>query len=279
MGLTEEELSKIILFKIPDTKDNPIAIETILKAFTSKVPVDICDLHGKISCAECSKAGNPKTRFFMKDCTHNDLIVVDSGSALGDSAMAALCLGKDTMYKPGWDEYGIQGKWLGDILSVVQQATYTNFVFITHELLIENDEKKDVFYPLMGTKSFSMKVGKYFGTVVYVHKKMNKHVAGSSSTYLGDRVTGSRVNASIEKAAEADMRTILIEGGIIREGDIRKDGDSDSNPSNTTGAPATTKETKNEEVNGNKNSAMPAKLGLAAILAARKQGQAPTQTQ
>jgi len=219
MGLTEEEMDKITLFKIRDTRDQPIFIETVLKAFTSKVPVDICDMHGKVNCAECKRAGNPSVRFLMADCTHNDLVITDSGSQLGDSAMAALCLGKDSMYKPGWDEYGIQGKWLGDILTVVQQATHTNFAFLTHEICMEDDEGKDKFYPLMGTKAFSMKCAKYFGTVAYVHKKLNKHVAGSSSTYLGDRVTGSRVNARIEKNAEtADMRAILIEGGILREG-------------------------------------------------------------
>jgi hypothetical protein len=221
MGLTPEEMDKVTLFKIRDTKDEPIFIETILKAFTSKTPVDICDMHGKVNCAECAKNGAPRTKFFMKDCTHNDLIILDSGSQLGDSAMAALCLGKDSMFKPGWDEYGIQGKWLGDILTVVQQATYTNFAFLTHEICLEDDEGKDKFYPLMGTKAFSMKCAKYFGTVAYVHKKLNKHTAGSSSTYLGDRVTGSRVNARIEKNADsADMRAILVEGGIIREGSI-----------------------------------------------------------
>ena len=61
-----------------------------------------------------------------------------------------------------------------------------------------------------------MKVAKYFGSVVYVHKKMNKHVAGSSSTYRGDLLTGSRVNARIEDAKEASMHQILVEGGILR---------------------------------------------------------------
>lgn len=221
MGLTEEEMDKIVLFKVRDTKDEPIFIETVLKAFTSKTPVDICDMHGRCNCAACKKEGFPTTAFCMKDCTHNDLVVLDSGSQLADSAMAALCLGKDNMFKPGWDEFGIQGKWLSDVLTVVQQATYTNFAFLTHEICIENDEKKDEFFPLMGTKAFSMKCAKYFGTVVYLHKKLNKHAAGSSSTYLGDRVTGSRVNAKIEKNSDnADMRTILIEGGILREGQM-----------------------------------------------------------
>lgn len=218
MGLTDEEMDKITIIKIPDTRDSPIAIETILKAFTAKIPISICEVHGKTGvCAECSKNQSPVISFYLPSLTHNDLVVLDSGSQLGDSAMASLCLGKDTMFKPGWDEYGIQGKWLGDILSTIQACKNTNFIVITHEMCIEDDAKKDVFFPLMGTKAFCMKVGKYFGTVAYVHKKLNKHTAGSGSTYLGDRITGSRINARIEDSKEfPDMRTILIEGGVIR---------------------------------------------------------------
>lgn len=218
MGLTEEELDKITLIKIADTRDNPIGIETMLKALTSKTPVAICEKHGKVNCAECAKASLPSISFFLKDLTHNDLVVTDSGSQLGDSALGAACLGKDGMFKPTFDEYGMVNKWLGDICSVIQQCVNTNFVVLTHEIALEDDEGKDKFFPLMGSKQFSMKCAKYFGTVVYVHKKLNKHTAGSSSTYLGDRMTGSRVNAVIEKSGEISMRAILIEGGILREG-------------------------------------------------------------
>jgi hypothetical protein len=219
MGFTEEEMAKITVIKIADTRDNPIGIETMLKALTSKVPVKICEAHGKVNCAECTKENKPSITFSLKDCTHNDLIVIDSGSQLGDSALGAACLGKEGMYKPTFDEYGMVNKWLGDICSVIQQCANSNFVVLTHEIALEDDEKKDRFFPLMGSKPFSMKCAKYFGTVVYVHKKLNKHVAGSSSTYLGDRLTGSRVNAMIEKNPEkADMRTILIDGGILKAG-------------------------------------------------------------
>ena len=216
MGLTEEELDKVTVFRLPDTRDNPVAIETLLKSFSSRTPIKVCDMHGKVACTECSKAGNSFTEFCLSSLTHDDLVVIDSGSQLGDSALNAACLGKDPSYKPGWDEYGLQGKWLGDILSVIQQAKHTNFVVITHEITLEDDDKKDKVFPLMGSKNFSMKVAKYFGTVVYVHKKMNKHVAGSSSTYRSDVLTGSRVNATLEKFSEPDMRGILIEGGILK---------------------------------------------------------------
>lgn len=218
MGLTEEEMDKVTLFRIRDTIDNPIFIETMLKAMSAKKTSIICDKHGKVDCPDCTKAKASTTSFSLASLTHNDLVVIDSGSQLGDSALAATCLGKGEMFKPGWDEYGIQGKWLSDILSVIQQATHTNFLVVTHEIALEDDDGKDKFFPLMGTKPYSMKVAKYFGTVVYVEKKLNKHVAGSSSLYRHNLLTGSRVNAKIESAKEVDMRTIFIEGGVLKEG-------------------------------------------------------------
>ncbi len=219
MGLTDAEMAKIVVIKIRDTRDNPIGIETMLKVFsTSAKPIKICETHGKVDCAPCSAAKLPSIEWSLGQCTHNDLVVVDSGSQLGDSALAAACLGKPSMYKPGFDEYGMVNKWLGDCMSVVQQATHTNFAVITHEIPLEDNEGKDKIYPLMGSKAFSSKCAKFFGTVVYVHKKMNKHVAGSSSTYRGDLITGSRVNAMVESGAKPDMRSILIDAGILKVG-------------------------------------------------------------
>lgn len=214
MGLSDEEMEKITVIKLPDTRENPIAIETMLRIFSAKQPVRICEEHGKVNCVQCKDKGG--VDFHLGQCGHNDLIVIDSGSQLGDSAINATCKGKDVMFKPGWDEYGLVAKWLGDILSVIQQAHFTNFVVITHEIALEGDDKKDRMYPLMGSKGFCMKVAKYFGTVAYVHMKLGKHAAGSKSTYRPDVVTGSRVNASLEDAKAPDMRAILIEGGIIK---------------------------------------------------------------
>lgn len=214
MGLSDEEMEKIILIRIPDTRESPVGIETMLRAFSAKTAIDICDEHGKVSCVLCK--GKAHTKFALSDLGHHDLVVIDSGSQLGDSAISATCKGKDVMFKPGWDEYALVGKWLGDILSVIQQAHHTNFVVITHEIALEGDDKRDRMYPLMGSKAFSMKVAKYFGTVAYVHMKLGKHAAGSKSTYRSDTLTGSRVNAALEDAKAPDMRSILIEGGIIK---------------------------------------------------------------
>lgn len=221
MGLSPTELAKIELIRIPDTREVPRGCETILKMFSAKQEIQICDSHGKVNCVECQTPSKQftGTPFLLKNCTHKDLIVIDSGSQLGDSALAMACAGKPVEYKPGWDEWGLSNKYIGDILSVIQQAYYTNFVVITHEAIVEeevNGVKRDKILPLMGTKAFCAKVAKYFGTVVYVELKMGKHVAGSSSTYKPNHITGSRVNAQIEKEKEPDMRTILVDGGILK---------------------------------------------------------------
>jgi len=219
MGLTEQEMEKIVLIRIPDTREVPRGIETVLKIMSSKTPINICHQHGKVGCVEidCKKPENFMT-FCLKDCTHEDLIVIDSGSQLGDSALNMACAGKGVEFKPGWDEYGLATKWLGDILSTIQAAVNTNFVLITHELILEeevNGIKRDKILPLVGTKAFCSKVGKYFGTVCYVEIKMGRHAAGSSSTYKANHITGSRVNVAIEKSKELTMEAILVEGGII----------------------------------------------------------------
>lgn len=214
-GMSDAALQKIKLIRITDTRDDPVAIETILKSFTSKVPLNICELHGKVECAECKKSSSSFIKWSLNSCTHKDVVIVDSGSQLGDSALAAACLGKPGMFKPTFDEYGMVNKWLGDVCSVIQQCAHTNIVVITHEIALKDDEDKDKIFPLMGSKAFSMKCAKYYGTVVYVHKKLGKHVAGSSSTYRADLLTGSRLNVALEKSKEPHMRDILIQGGIL----------------------------------------------------------------
>jgi hypothetical protein len=231
MGLTDKELEKITLYSIPDTRDNPRFIETLLKSFSSKNPVavKICDEHGKVGCVECDTknalpntiAGKPVasySEFYMPGLTKSDLVVIDSGSQLGDSALAMACAGKPVEFKPGWDEYGLQVKWLGDIMGVIQACHYTNFVMITHIIPIEeeiNGIKKDIIFPLCGTKAFCQKVAKYFGTVVFTEIKLGKHAAGSGSTYKTEVLTGSRTNAKIENAKELSIKAILVEGGIL----------------------------------------------------------------
>ncbi len=220
MGLSDEEMGRIELIKIPDTRVMPRAIETLLKCFTVHRDHIICDMHGKINCVDCKVDGNfTGVTFNISTMTHTELIVIDSGSQLGDSALSLACIGKDVTFKPGYDEWGFMGKYLQDILMVIQACMYTNTVVISHILPIEeevNGIKRDKFFPLIGTKPFSMKVGKFFGTEILTEIKLRKHKAGSSSTYKQDYQTGSRLNVKLDDKEVPDMRAILIEGGILK---------------------------------------------------------------
>lgn len=220
MDLTEAELEKVIPIVISDTRELPRGIETVLKMFSSKTPIQICQTHGKVGCIEAECKTKEAISFCLKDLTSTDYLVIDSGSQLSDSALAYACAGRDITFKPTYDEWGAQGKYLTDIMGVIQAAAFTNFIVITHSLVIEEDingVKTDKIFPLIGTRAFSQKVGKYFGTVIYVEKKLGRHTAGSSSLYKTNTLTGSRLNIAIEKAKEMTMKSILTEGGLIHE--------------------------------------------------------------
>lgn len=211
--LSEEAAAKIIIIPIKDVRADPYAIETALKTLNSiKTPVYVDLSNGRILHKKPISVDPDKVlEFQMSKLTSKDLVVWDSLSQLGDSALNGTCVGEDYTFKPLLDNYGLMGKWLGDCLTIVQQAAYCNFVCITHESMLEGSDKKTRLYPLCGTSTFTPKTGKYFGTCVYVEKQGVKHKAGSASTYSPQKVTGSRRGIAIENSGEwsiADIFTI-----------------------------------------------------------------------
>lgn len=206
--LSEEAASKIIVIPIKDTRAEPYAIETMLKALNSiKTPVYI-NLHdGRVLPKKPMEVGEEHgvLEFQISKLTTRDIIVTDSLSQLGDSALNGTCVGQDYTYKPLLDNYGLMGKWLGDCMTIMQQAAYCHFIACTHEVMLDGEDEKKRIYPLCGTSSFSPKLGKYFGTVIYMEKKGIKHAAGSSSVYSPNKITGSRRGIAIEKMAEPSL--------------------------------------------------------------------------
>lgn len=224
--ITMEQAEKIIIYKIADTKQMPLAMETIMKILTVREDHIICETHGKISCVACAdKKEDGKTVaklngqvFNIKNCTDQDVVVIDSGSQLGISVLNYYLRGKGQDFKPGWDEYGPQGLVLTDAMLIVQNAR-TNFIVCTHEISVEteeNDTKIDRFYPLIGTKNFSLMCAKYFSHVAYLNKKMNKHTGGTGSTYRKDVITGSRAGWRLEDSKELDLSLLFeqLRGGV-----------------------------------------------------------------
>lgn len=226
--LTEQHLDKITLIKVPDTRENPTGMETLLKAIATRSPVTICEEHGKVACPVCIKAKAEVIEFCHSKLTHRDVIVIDSMSQAGVSALNMAMLGKAQDAKAEWDHYGMQGRFLSDLLTVIQAAQYTNFICITHVQVLEDESGKDVYSPMCGTKTFSAGVAKYFGSIIYAEMKMKKHKAGSSTQYNAMTQAGSRIGIVLEKEDELDLSIALPKAGLFLEHDNQSSEKSDS---------------------------------------------------
>lgn len=202
----------IEVYRIPDTKEYPIAIETIMKVVKGNL-CKICWEHGKIDCALCLKEG-PKaewTSICLNDLAEDEIAVIDSVTQLSNSAMNHIGLGKPDTWKPEWENYRTQGAMLDRIFSTVQNAPW-NCIVITHELSLKMEDDRERIVPICGTREFGRNFAKYFGDVVYCEVKNRKHVAASSTIYSPNILTGSRTGVEIEKQEPVKPGEELLEG-------------------------------------------------------------------
>lgn len=221
--LSEEAAAKIRIFSIRDSVEQPIAFETMAKLVGLRRPLNICDLHGRVmeNCIECTKTKASFQIFNMQEHDPSTAIVIDSGSQLSDSIMHHYNDGKMLKGTAGMDAYREQGLRLVEFLTEVQRGK-TNWIMITHTQVVELESgteriaplefkgpKEERRYPLIGTKPFSMKVGKYFAHVVYLKVQLRQHRGGSSTTYQQDVITGSRSNWAIENQIDKDKKPIM----------------------------------------------------------------------
>lgn len=232
--LSDAAMEKITYIKIPDTREDPIGCETMLKAIASKGGCKICEEHGRVNCPACVSKKAPMIDFDYSKLTRRDAIVIDSLSQVGTSAQNMATKGKPVEYKLLLDDYGAMGKWLGDICTVIQAAQYCHIFCITHVQIMEDEVGKDIYYPLCGSKNFSANVAKYFGTVVFVTKKLKKHRAESSTLSSMNTLAGSRLGLVLENSE------MLLDVALREVGFLGKDGAQV--PDDTKAEPAAVKE-------------------------------------
>jgi len=214
LKLPQEQQANVELYPIPDTTSYPIAIETLMKVVTG-VKCDICSRHGKVDCGLCKAAFAKKeieAEYFstlnLREMTKEDVLVVDSLTQLGISAMNRIIHGKPEEYKPDWDDYRRQGTMLDRVLSSVQQSWY-HVVFISHTTQAKLEDGKTKLVPVCGTDNFSRNVAKYFDHVVYCEVGTGKHNFGSSTVFRPQVLTGSRTDVALEKI-EKDVTLLPI---------------------------------------------------------------------
>lgn len=242
--ISMEDAKKIILYKIRDLPDQPVAMDTILKCIVNGKERFLCLTHGRVECPACLKLFPKKDDkkgwyppFNIDKLGSKDWVVIDTGTQLGISMINYLMKGSGYEVKPGWDEYGPQGRMLSDVCTTIQAAANCNFIMITHQMILDEKDKfvegkmipKEQeqaqfggIYPLLGTKQFSVNCAKYFGHIIYCHmNNLSKHAAGSSSTYKNGVITGSRSGLVIEKESTPDLSLVFSKLALSS----RKDGE------------------------------------------------------
>lgn len=196
----------INVFRIPDSRANPMAIETMLKVIRGG-KMDICWEHGKVLCPIC-KVKSPKN-FDIFDSSllignAKRIMVMDSSSQLFDSTSHNVTRNKPDDYKLERDDWGNISKILATYYSQVQAVPW-NIICISHETPVEMNDGKEKLVPVGGSSSTSRNFAKYFSDVVYMYVENKKHKAASATTYANNILTGSRTGVELEKETEIDL--------------------------------------------------------------------------
>jgi len=184
---------KVDVISLADTKDYPIAVETMLKVISGNA-VEICDKHGKVSCPLCKRDALPSTRVCLNELATDTVLVVDSLTQFTNSAIAHITKGKPEDYKMDFTDWGNLKAVVEKFLSSVQQAKY-NVVCISHEEEVAMEDGRNKLVPVCGSSKSSRNTAKYFDHVLYCEVKNKKHVVGSSTGYSNTILTGSRTDA------------------------------------------------------------------------------------
>lgn len=197
----EEFHDRIDIIKIRDSKDYPIAIETMLKVVKGK-PVMICQAHSKVSCPICSKKPDAVIERVCLDEVGLDTVVVfDSLTQLTQSGLAHITKAQPDDYKCQLDDWGNLKQLVEKFMSALQVATY-NCVAISHEEEVKFEDGRVKIVPVAGSSNSSRNTGKYFDHVVYCNVMNKKHVVGSATDYSTSVLTGSRTNVKLEANKE-----------------------------------------------------------------------------
>lgn len=198
---------RIELISIPDSRAFPIAVETLLKVVKG-TEVKVCEVHGKVGCPICKKEGNPEVRICLNEVGPDTIVVIDSLTQFTASGISHITKTQPDDYKMDFGDWGQLAVIVDKLLSQIQAARY-NLVCISHELEVKMEDGKVKLVPVCGSSQSSRNTAKYFDHAVYAEVKNNKHIAGSSTGYKNNVVTGSRSNVEMEKSVEPNLFDIF----------------------------------------------------------------------
>jgi hypothetical protein len=214
--LSPDARDRIEILVLPDTKEFPVGIATCLK-LVSGAALKICDNHGQVNCSSCTKVGVGATwtDVCLGKLGLDTIVVFDNISQLADSAMNFICDKKPDDFKPGYDEFRLQGTLMNKFLTNIQQAPY-HVLCIAHVCETEMEDSSKKLVPLVGTVPFSRNSGKYFDHMIYCRVMNKAHRFGSATTYMSGVISKSRTDVEIEKQAERQESLVPFFSGEIK---------------------------------------------------------------
>lgn len=202
--LSKELQARINYFRVIDTPDKPNYIATALKVMTGQ-PVKVCHMHGVVGCGHCLTKGLPSSTIELGKIDRDTIVVWDSLTQLTSSAFFKTADAGNVDIekfkdKFEFDHWGYQGGLLNKYLNMVQGATWHNAV-ISHEAVIELEDKSEKVMPAGGTRNQTRNVARFFGHAVYVSVENMKHNALSSTTGKNKILAGSRTAINVDMTA------------------------------------------------------------------------------
>lgn len=196
---------------LPDTKQFPVAMGTILKAITGEA-IQICEYHGQVDCTYCKKANHSFSSVCLNEIGLDTVVVYDHLTQLTRSVESNIANARteknasvDEFTKFEFDQWDRMGKILNKVLGNLQQAQY-HLVAAAHVLEAEQEDGKKKLFPLVGTRNFSSTVPGFFDHIVYTHLQSGTHKFGSASTYMASVSTGSRKDIAIENMDKLSLK-------------------------------------------------------------------------
>lgn len=195
--LSEEARANVDVIVLPDTRDYPVAIDTVRKLFRNE-SCHICDTHGMVDCNKCKSIVQATfTDWNFSKLDASSIVVLDHLSGVADSCQNLVTKDKPVDYKLQLDDWGAMQFHLKALMLNIQNAPY-NIVCIAHavEAILEDKSKK--LMPQVGSDAFCRTVAKYFDHKVYTSVSSCEHKFGSMTTYERSVLTGSRTDIAIE---------------------------------------------------------------------------------
>lgn len=218
-ALPEEYWKNIDLVEVRETPAKAVSAATVHRILSARGPIRISDSTGVVNCVETTKNGGTFTEWDPTTWDTNTVLVFDSLSTIGDSAIKHYLGGTTTMEfgEKSFKHYDKQGLLLTAILGLSQRMK-CHVVFITHQEELEMEDGKKKLAPVCGTRNLSTRVGRYFSHCLHCSIKNKKHVVNSNT--VGDLrvIAGSRQRVEV-----TDTESLLK----IFELDLEPSGDTE----------------------------------------------------